>query len=159
MLKAECQALTAFYSEAHSKYYYFTRCTQGLKNSPLNLKLLLDKILRDMALNVIHYADYIMITTDESLEDHLKKVGQVLSRLKKCNIKIRPQKISVAKSTVDFLRVVWQKGKLSIPEAKLLACTELLSPKHVKKDKRSIGNDRVLPIIHTPLCPPGKTTW
>ncbi len=88
-----------------------------------------------------------------------QKVGQVLGRLKKCNIKIRPQKISVAKSNVDFLGVVWQKGKLSIPEAKLLACTELLSPKHVKKDKRSIGNDRVLPIIHTPLCPPGKTTW
>jgi hypothetical protein len=73
MLKAECQALTAFYSEANGKYHYFTRCTQGLKNSPLHLKLLLDKILGDMALDVIHYADYIMIATDESLEDHLKK--------------------------------------------------------------------------------------
>ena len=42
MLKAECQALTAFYSEAHGKLYCFTRCPQGLKNSPLHLKLLLD---------------------------------------------------------------------------------------------------------------------
>jgi hypothetical protein len=42
MLKAKCQALTAFYSEGHGKLYCFTRCPQGLKNSPLHLKLLLD---------------------------------------------------------------------------------------------------------------------
>jgi hypothetical protein len=117
MLKSECQALTAFYSEAHGKRYCFTRCLQGLKNSPLHLKLLFDTILRDMAQDVIHYADDIMIATDGTFEEHMEKVGQVLGRLKKGNIKIRPQKISVAKNTVNFLGVVWQKGKISIPEA------------------------------------------
>jgi hypothetical protein len=135
MLKAECQALTAFYSEAHGKRYCFTRCPQGLKNSPLHLNLLLDKILGDMAQDVIHYADDIMIATDGTFEEHMEKVGQVLGRLKKGNIKIRPLKISVAKNTVDFLRVVWQKGKISIPEAKLLLFTEPPSPTTPKKTK------------------------
>jgi len=129
------KTLTAFYSEAHGKQYCFTRCPQGLKNFPLHLKLLLDKLLGDMAQDVIHYADDFMVATDGTLEDHLKKVGQVLDRLKKGNIKIRPQKISVAKPTVDFLSVVWQKGKLSIPEERLLAFTELPSPNMPKKTK------------------------
>ncbi len=72
LLKAECQALTAFYSEAHGKRYSFTRCPQGLKNSPLHLKLLLDKLLGDMAQDVIHYADNIMIATNGSFEEHGK---------------------------------------------------------------------------------------
>jgi hypothetical protein len=141
MLKAECQALTTFYCKTHGKRYCFTRCPQGLKNSPLHLKLLLDKLLGDMAQNVIHYADNIMNTTDGTFKEHMEKVGQVLGRLKKGNIKIRPQKISVAKNTVDFLGVVWQNGKISIPEAKLLSFTELPSPTTTKKDKRSSGND------------------
>jgi hypothetical protein len=88
-----------------------------------------------MAQDVIHYADDIMIATDGTFEEHMEKVGQVLGRLKKGNIKIRPQKISVAKDTVDFLRVVWQKGKISIPEAKLLSFTELPLPTTPKKTK------------------------
>ena len=112
-----------------------TASREGLKNLPLHLKLLLDKLLGDMAQDVIHYADDFMVATDGNLEDHLKKVGQVLGRLKKGNIKIRPQKISVAKPTVDFLSVVWQKGKLLIPEERLLAFTELPSPNMPKKTK------------------------
>ncbi len=159
MLKAECQALTTFYCKTHGKRYCFTRCPQGLKNSPLHLKLLLDKLLGDMAQNVIHYADNIMNTTDGTFKEHMEKVGQVLGRLKKGNIKIRPQKISVAKNTVDFLGVVWQNGKISIPEAKLLSFTELPSPTTTKKDKRSSGNDWILPKIHTTLRAPSKTSW
>jgi hypothetical protein len=41
-----------------------------------------------MAQDVIHYADDIMIATDGTFEEHMEKVGQVLSRLKKGNIKI-----------------------------------------------------------------------
>ena len=109
MLKRECQALTAFYSEAHGKRYCFTRVPQGLKNSPLHLKLLMDSLFGDMALDVIHYADDIMVATNGSLKDHIIKVGEVLAKLKGGNIKIRPQKIQVAKETVEFLGVVWKK--------------------------------------------------
>ena len=132
MLKAECQALTAFYSEAHGQRYCFTRVPQGLKNSPLHLKLLMDTMFGDMAKDVIHYADDIMIATDGTLQDHLDKVGEVLKRLIKANIKIRPQKLCIAKDTVEFLGVVWQRNKISIPEAKTLAFRTLPTPKTPK---------------------------
>ena len=40
-LDPESQPLTAFYSEAHGKRYCFMRCPQGLRNSPLHLKLVM----------------------------------------------------------------------------------------------------------------------
>ena len=43
-IKYEHQCYTAFYSDAHGKRYCFTRAPQGLKNSPLFLKLLMDKM-------------------------------------------------------------------------------------------------------------------
>ena len=42
-LYEDSQPLTCFYSQAHGKRYCFTRCPQGLKNSPLALKLFMDK--------------------------------------------------------------------------------------------------------------------
>src|SRR5882757_8987327 len=43
------QPLTCFYSEAHGARYCFERAPQGLKNSPLHLKLLMDKMLGGLA--------------------------------------------------------------------------------------------------------------
>jgi hypothetical protein len=62
-LALKSQAYTAFYSPFHGKRFCFTRCPQGLKNSPLFLRLLMDKLFGDMTENVIHYADDILIST------------------------------------------------------------------------------------------------
>ena len=44
-ISSKSQPYTAFFSQAHGKRYCFQRCPQGLKNSPLYLKLLMDKLL------------------------------------------------------------------------------------------------------------------
>ena len=124
-LAKESQPLTAFYSPAHGKRYCFQRVPQGLRNSPLYLKLLMDKLFGDMANDVIHYADDIMLATDGSLHDHLQKMAIILKRLKEGKIKIRPSKINVARQHIEFLGVVWTKDKISIPEAKTLAFKNL----------------------------------
>ena len=54
LLSKAAQPLTAFYSQAHGKRFCFTRAPQGLKNSPLYLKLLMDKVFGDIAHIVIH---------------------------------------------------------------------------------------------------------
>ena len=138
MLDDESQPLTAFYSTAHGKRYCFTRAAQGLRNSPLHLKLLMDKLFGDMAGEVIHYADDILIATNGTLRQHLFAVSKVLSKLKKGNIKIRPTKLNLARNTIEFLGVVWTKGKISIPEIKILAFTNLPSPTTPKKSKSVI---------------------
>ena len=63
-LHEDSQPLTCFYSQAHEKRYCFTRCPQGLINSPLALKLLLDKLFGDLAEDVIHYTEDMIIATN-----------------------------------------------------------------------------------------------
>ena len=137
-LAPTAQPLTAFYSASHGKRYCFQRCPQGLKNSPLHLKLMMDKMFGDMANDVIHYADDIMIATNGNFTTHLKAVNKVLQRIVLGQIKIRPQKINLNRSTIEFLGMIWTQGKLSIPEAKLLAFKNLPSPNTPKKAKSVI---------------------
>ena len=134
-LHEDSQPLTCFYSQAHGKRYCFTRCPQGLKNSPLALKLLMDKLFGDLAEDVIHYADDIMIATNGTLDEHMEIISRVLGRLEKGQIKIRPSKINMARPTIEFLGVIWSKDKISVPEAKVLAFKNLPSPTTPKKAK------------------------
>jgi len=137
-LTEESQPLTAFYSTAHGKRYCFQRSPQGLRNSPLHLKLLMDKLFGDLADEVIHYVDDIIIATDGTLADHIKAVERVIERLKNGNIRIRPSKIKLAQTHVEFLGIVWRRGTISIPEAKMLAFKNLPSPNTPKKAKSVI---------------------
>ena len=137
-LEKSSQKYTVFYSEAHGKRYCFQRCPQGLKNSPLHLKLLMDKCFGNMAKDVIHYADDIMLATNGTLHDHLNKLEQVLHRLRTHGVKIRPAKLNIARDTIDFLGVVWTKGRISIPEAKVQAFINLPSPNTPKRTKSVI---------------------
>jgi hypothetical protein len=79
-IKYEHQCYTAFYSDAHRKCYCFTRAPQGLKNSPLFLKLLMDKMFASSELlkHVIYYADDIMIAMNNSLSHHIEIINKVL---------------------------------------------------------------------------------
>ena len=95
----------------------------------------MDILLGDLADNVIHYVDDILIATNGSLEDHLDMVAQVLKRLQDGNLKIRPKKITIARDTIEFLGIIWKKGTISIPEAKLKAFHDLPSPNTPKKAK------------------------
>ena len=120
-LAASAQPLTAFYSEAHGKRYCFMRAPQGLKNSPLHLKLLMDKLFGHMCDDVIHYADDIMVATKGTFEEHIEAIDKVLEQMERVNLKINPKKVFMAQESIEFLGIVWKKGTLHIPEAKLSA--------------------------------------
>jgi hypothetical protein len=137
-LSKEAQKYTAFYSNTHGLRMCFTRDPQGLKNSPLYLKLLLDSIFSDMTDTVLFYADDLLIATDGTLEDHLRILNLVLQRLAKANLKLRPQKLLIARNTVEFLGMIFHKDSISIPNAKLEAFKRLPSPKTPRQCKSVI---------------------
>jgi len=129
------QPLTAFYSHAHGKRYAFQRCPQGLKNSPLFLKLLMDRLLGHLAQYVIHYVDDILIATDSTVKDHCDIIAKVLQKLEEGGIKLRPNKMNILTDTIEFLGIIWKKGKLYIPEAKITAFKNYPRPTTPKKAK------------------------
>ena len=67
----------------------------------------MDKLFGDMADDVIHYEDDILIATNGTFEEHMKVVDKVLQRIKQGKIMIRPQKFNLAKKEIDFLCMVW----------------------------------------------------
>ena len=134
-IKFEHQPLTAFFSEAHGLRYCYTRSAQGLKNSPLFLKLMMDKILGNLAKYVIHYADDVMIATDGSMAHHIDIIGKVLKAFEDENIKIRPQKMEILKPEIEFLGVLYKKGSLNIPKARVQGFLNMARPKTPKQTK------------------------
>jgi hypothetical protein len=66
----------------------------------------MDKLSGDMANEVIHYADNILIATNGTVAHHLKIVEKVLHRLIKGNIKIRPTKVNLCQKNFEFLGIV-----------------------------------------------------
>ena len=134
-ISLKSQPYTAFFSPAHGKRYCFQRCPQGLKNSPLFLKLLMDKLLGSLSHYVLHYADDILIATDKDLTHHIEIVGEVLKRLQDGGIKIRPKKLHLATDSIEFLGIKWQLGKLHIPEARVMAFKNYPKPTTAKQTK------------------------
>ena len=134
-LSVRSQPLTAFYSEAHGRRYCFTRAPQGLKNSPLHLKLLMDTLFGHMCDVVIHYADDIMIATKGTFEEHMKAVAEVFSQMEKANLLINPKKVFLAQQCIEFLGIVWKRGSLHIPDAKLSAFKAYPIPTTPKRTK------------------------
>jgi len=137
-LDPESQPLTAFYSSVHSQRFCFTRAPQGLRNSPLYLKLLLDKVFADMADSCILFFDDLLVATNGTLDEHMKVVNEVLKRIIDAGLKLRPNKLHLAKESIEFLGMVFTKGKISIPEAKLEAFRKLPSPNTPKRAKSLI---------------------
>ena len=138
-LEEKSQPLTAFYSSVHGQRFCFTRAPQGLRNSPLYLKLLLDKVFSDMSDDVIMFFDDVLIATDGTLQEHLDTVDRVLQKIVAAGLKLRPKKICLAKKHVEFLGMVFEKGKVNIPEAKLEAFKKLPSPRTPKNCKSVIS--------------------
>jgi hypothetical protein len=70
-----------------------------------------------------------MIATNKYLSHHIEIIDKVLEFFEKANIKIKTQKMSIAKPEVEFLGIVWCKGMLHIPTARILAFKNMPVPK------------------------------
>jgi hypothetical protein len=97
----------------------------------------MDKIFASSELlkHVIYYADDIMIATNNLLSHHIEIIDKVLQCFSTANIKIKAQKMSIAKPEVEFLGIIWRQGKLHIPSARIQAFKNVPIPKTPKKVK------------------------
>ena len=137
-LSKQAQPLTAFWTPNQGKRMCFNRAPQGLRNSPMYLKLVLDKVFYDMDDNVIFYADDLLVASNGTLTDHFRLLDKVLTKLRQANLKLRPQKLLIARETIEFLGMVFKRQTLNIPEARLEAFKKLPSPNTAKRLKSAL---------------------
>jgi Reverse transcriptase (RNA-dependent DNA polymerase) len=87
----------------------------GMCNSPATFQAMMDSIFSDMikGQKVIVYMDDILIFAEnqEKLQEQTKLV---LQRLREHNLFLKPKKCEFNKSTMEYLGLIIQEGKLSM---------------------------------------------
>jgi len=133
----EHQPETAFYSDAHGKRYCFTRSPKSLKNAANTLEKLINKIFSHSEIqnNILFQGEVLLIASNKSFTDHLQTVEKAIVLIHQANLKIDAEKLEIAKQQVEFLGIVWNKGNLNIPSARISAFKNIPYPSTPNKLK------------------------
>jgi hypothetical protein len=88
---------------------------------------------------VIIYMDDILVATCNSLEEHQQLVHQVLARLKKLDLYLKPTKCIFETKKIEFLGVILEDGTVTMDLVKVAGVEEWKEPKTVKDIRKFLG--------------------
>ena len=105
----------------------------GLTNSPVTFQVTMNKLLRDL-INTVKVAAFIddMIMGTEIEEGHNEIVVEIIRRLEKNNLYVKPEKCKWKVRKVEFLGVVIGLEGIKIEEEKVKGVLEWPTPKCIK---------------------------
>ncbi|KAK3548098.1 hypothetical protein QTP70_004725 [Hemibagrus guttatus] len=128
---------TAFHT-THSHYEYLVM-PFGLTNAPAVFQSLINEVFQDILGKwVIAYIDDILVYST-SLEEHVRHVRAVLSRLQQNHLYIKPEKCEFHRTTITFLGYVISRQGVEMDLTKLRAVTEWPNPTTIKDLQRFLG--------------------
>jgi RNase H-like domain found in reverse transcriptase/Reverse transcriptase (RNA-dependent DNA polymerase) len=112
----------------------------GMCNSPATFQAMIDSIFSDMieGRKVIVYMDDILIFA-ENQEELQKRMKQVLQRLWEHDLFLKPKKCEFNKTTMEYLGLIIQEGKLLMDPVKLSEIRDWPTPTSVKQVRGFIG--------------------
>ena len=112
----------------------------GMTNSPAIFQGMMNKILRDMINEekVVVFVDDVLIGI-EMEERHNNIVKEVLRRLEKNDLYMKPEKCTWKVQKVSFLGVVMGQGKIEIEEEKVVGVLNWPTPKTVRNIRKFLG--------------------
>ena len=119
----------------------YKRMPFGLKNASAKFQRVMDAELARFGCTefAFAYIDDLIIVSD-TWEDHMKHVKQVFNMLKKCNLKIHPQKSVFATDVVEYLghNIIGRHG-IAMNESKVEAIKVLPEPRNVSELRSILG--------------------
>ena len=112
----------------------------GLKNAPVTFQRLMDKVLSGLqGLEIFVYMDDIVIYA-HSLEEHTRKLKNLLQRLEAANLTLQPEKCKFLKKEVAYLgHVISREGVKPNPK-KVEAVRKFPRPRNSKNVKQFLGH-------------------
>jgi Reverse transcriptase (RNA-dependent DNA polymerase) len=137
-IKAEDQWKAAF--EMNRGLFKPTVMFFGMCNSLATFQAMMDSIFSDMieGRKVIVYMDDILIFA-ENQEELQERMKQVLQWLQEHDLFLKPKKCEFTKSTMEYLGLIIQEGKLSMDPVKLSRIRDWPTPTLVKQVRGFIG--------------------
>jgi transposase InsO family protein len=119
--------------------YEYTVMPFGLTNAPAVCQELVNNVLGEcLDRYAIAYLDDILIYSKNE-EEHVKHVTEVLTRLKKFNLELKPEKCEFHKEEVEFLGHMVGVNGVRISETKIKTIKEWATPKTVKDIQSFLG--------------------
>ncbi|RWS02883.1 hypothetical protein B4U79_08972, partial [Dinothrombium tinctorium] len=119
--------------------FEFNRLPQGLKISPNNFQMMMDKALSSVRFNCAKaYIDDCLVHSP-SIDSHFIHLENTLTCIKDANVKLRPSKCEFFKEKIKFLGHVVSKDGIEICEDKVNAIMNLPEPKSVTEIKSFLG--------------------
>ena len=110
-----------------------------LTNSPVTFQMMMNKLLRDLinTEKVVAFIDVVIGT--ESEEGHNELVAEVIKRLEKNDLYVKPEKYKWKVREVGFLGVVIGKEGIKMEEEKVKSVLDWPTPKCVKDVQKFLG--------------------
>ncbi|KAK3528203.1 hypothetical protein QTP86_025112, partial [Hemibagrus guttatus] len=128
---------TAFHM-THGHYEYRVM-PFGLTNAPAVFQALINGVFQDLlGKGVIAYIDDILVYST-SMEEHVRHVWEVLSRLQRHHLYIKLEKCEFQRTTVTFLGYVISRQGVEMDAVKVRAVTEWPAPTTVWELQRFLG--------------------
>ncbi|KAK3509680.1 hypothetical protein QTP70_008429 [Hemibagrus guttatus] len=128
---------TAFHT-THGHYEYRVM-PFGLTNAPAVFQALINGVFQDLlGKGVIAYIDDILVYST-SMEEHVRHVWEVLSRLQRHHLYIKLEKCEFQRTTVTFLGYVISRQGVEMDAVKVRAVTEWPAPTTVWELQRFLG--------------------
>lgn len=112
----------------------------GLTNSPATFQALMNSIFADLiaAGQVAVYLDDILIFSND-LEEHRQVVKEVLARLRKNDLYLRPEKCEFEKREIEYLGLVIRKGQVEMDPVKVAAVKNWPAPRNLREVRGFLG--------------------
>ena len=112
----------------------------GIINLPAMFQAMMNKILRDLINEgkVTAFVDDILVET-KTEEEHNKIVEEILKRLKKNDLYVKPEKYMQKVRKIGFLGVVIGPNGIEIKKEKVDGVLSWLEPKNIKDIRKFLG--------------------
>jgi predicted aspartyl protease len=112
----------------------------GLTNSPATFQSLMNSIFADLIARseVAVYMDDILIYSSD-LEHHRKIVREVLSRLQKYDLYLRPEKCEFEMQEIEYLGMIIRPGEVRMNPGKVAAVRDWTTPTNLREVRAFIG--------------------
>ena len=114
--------------------YRYLRLPMGIKNSPDIFQVIMQGLMADLEY-VRAYIDDILIISNGTFEDHMRKVAEVLARLEKAGFMVNLRKSFFALDKVEYLGF-WLTRDGIQPQPKKVEAIQRLQPPKTKRQLR-----------------------
>ena len=104
-LTKNAQILTAFW--ANGQKYCFKKCPEGLEQQQQYLTSLIDNAISELSEQgeISFFKNELLITTDGNIMEHFVFLCNILKKLKHIGLKIKPQRMTIAKKEFTFANI------------------------------------------------------